>query len=44
MTIDEVVAHLDAIERAALRLLREIQEVRHEFAEGLDRQDNDVVD
>lgn len=36
MTVEEVIAHLDAIERAALRLVRELQEVRQEFLEGLD--------
>lgn len=44
MTVEEVVAHLDALERAALRLLRELQEVRHEFVESLDKQDGSVVD
>lgn len=44
MTVEEVIARLDAIERAALRLVREIQEVRHEFVEGLDKQDTGVVD
>ena len=44
MTVEEVIAHLDAIERAALRLVRELQEVRHEFVEGLDSDTETVVD
>lgn len=37
MTTEEVTAKLDALERAASRLVRLIQETRVEFTEGLDR-------
>lgn len=36
VTEQEVIAKLDALERAAFRLVRTIQEIRHEFVEGLD--------
>ena len=36
MRTEEVIAKLDALERAASNLVRVIQEIRHEFVEGLD--------
>jgi len=37
VTTEEVIAKLDAIERAASNLVRMIQETRIEFTEGLDK-------
>lgn len=44
MTIEEVIAKMDAVERAASDLVRLVKETRQELYETLDRDESDVVD
>lgn len=44
MTVPEVIAKLDALERMMLVVVQEVREVRYELFETLDNHDEPVVD